>query len=314
MQNGIDYDETNENCTTYEMIQNITGINNSLEVELYFPEIQFQPKNDNKPVIISYKQYFYQISKYSNKIDSLFLQEYVFSDDNGWLKNKIKNTSYWGFSTITGNSYCSSGKKDLISEGSTSRFYSLNIYLNPGIIYYERKYKKLTKIFSEGIPIMYIVFLIFKNIVIVFKLTEENKMLIELLFENLKKKTNNFEKNVNKIKQGNNFEKSRSSIIINQNISNNIESKLNINDQKSRLDSQPKKSEASNFSNMNLFSLVNKSPNLPIVSKNYYKNLNLLSLSNINKRDKNENKQIFPNSVVNYHFSLNFYFYCKICY
>ena len=308
--NGIDYDETNKNCTTYDMIQNITGINNSLEVELYFPEVQFQPKNDNTPVIISYKQYFYHISKYSNKIDNLFLQEYVFSDDHGWLKNKIKNNSYWGFSVITGNSYCSSGKKDLINEGSTSRFYSFNIYLNPGIIFYERKYKKLTKIFSEGVPIMYIVFLIFKNIAIIFKLTEENKMLIELLFENLKEKPNNFEKNVNKIKQEkiNNFEKPRSSVIINPNVSNNLVSKMYINEQKSRRDSQPKKSEASNFSNMNLFSVVNKTPNLQKISENYFKNLNMLSLSNINKRHKNENKpykEIFHNSAINYHFSLN---------
>ena len=304
--NGVDYNKTNKDCTTKEEIQQLIGIDNSLEIELYFPEVQFQPKNDNTPVIISYKQYFYQISKYSNKIDNLYLQEYVFSDDHGWLINKVKNYSYWGFSTVTGDSYCTNEKKDLFNEGSTSRFYSLNIYLNPGIIFYERKYKKLTKIFAEGLPIMYIIFLIFKNIAIIFKLTEENKMLIELLFENLKEKPNNLENHFNKIRleKIDNLAEPQSPNNINQN-NDNIASKSNLNEQKSNNNFQPKISEISNTSNLNL---VNKSPNLLSVSNDYFQNLNKLNLLNLNKKQKNEDKSylnMFRNSIIFYSFNSN---------
>ena len=91
---------------------------------------------------------------------------------------------------LRGNNYSTPEIKDLINGGSTPRFYCLYIYLEPGIILYTRKYKKISAIIVEGLPIMYVVFIILENIAKLLKLTEENIIMIELLFENLKEKPN----------------------------------------------------------------------------------------------------------------------------
>ena len=198
--NGENYNENNTNCTSYDKIREKIGYNNSLKLEIYYPTIQFQPLNYSNPIIILYRHYFYHISKYSYKIERLFLQEYVLTDDLGWLSDNFVNNSYWGLISLKSDDYRTTDTKDIINEGSTSRFYSLNIYLEPGIILYKRKYKKVLTIFVEGFPIMYIVFIIFENIAKLFKSAEENKIMIELLFENLKEKPNKLEKHVKIIK------------------------------------------------------------------------------------------------------------------
>ena len=48
-----------------------------------------------------------------------------------------------------------------MNEGSNSRGYSFNIYLEPGIIHYKRYYKKLHTILSDFFPLAYIIFLLF---------------------------------------------------------------------------------------------------------------------------------------------------------
>ena len=137
------YNESNPNCTTYDRIRKKIGYNNSLVFEIYYPTVEFQPLNYNNPIIVLYRYYYYHISKYSNKITRLFLQEYVLTDDHGWLGNNIVNNSYYGLSSLTWDDYATSGTEDLINQGSTSRLYSLNIYLEPGIFLYKRYYKKI---------------------------------------------------------------------------------------------------------------------------------------------------------------------------
>ncbi len=191
--NGIDYNETNPNCTTYQQLIDFfssnksNNISNSFKVEFYYPVVQFQPTNFHNPVIILYQRYYYHISRFTNKIERLYLQEHVLSDDLGWFTRTIKNTSFWGFSKLNGDNYANGngGVKDLINEGSTSRVYSFNIYLSPGIIHYNRSYKKILNILGQGMPIIYVVFIAFKNLVKIFKNAQTNKKMIELLFENL---------------------------------------------------------------------------------------------------------------------------------
>ena len=185
---GIDYNENSNKCTSYEKIHNIIGNNNSLKIEFYYPEVQFQPTNKKNPMIVLYRQNFYHISKFTNKIDRLFLQQHLLSDDYGWFYTKIKNSSYWGYNSLTGDSYVTPTQKDLINEGSTSRVYSLNIYLEPSIMNYNRTYKKLLLIITQSIPIVYVVVILFRNIAKIFKLAEQKKKIVDLLFENLKEK------------------------------------------------------------------------------------------------------------------------------
>ena len=208
-ENGLEYDENNEKCSSFNKIKNFIGENNSLEVDVYYPIVQFQPTNKTYPVIVIYRQHFYHLSKYVYKIDNFFLQENVLTDDPGWLLNKENNNSYWGLNSINGDTYFNGKERDLMNEWRGSRAYSFNIYLEPGIIQYKRKYKKLYIIFSDFFPFAYIIFIVMKNISKFFKKVESNKKMIELLFENLKEKQNNFEENLQKLRLKKNFHGSR---------------------------------------------------------------------------------------------------------
>ena len=161
-EDGINYDETNTKCSSYDKIMNYTGKNNSLELSVYYPVVQFQPTNKTYPIIVIYRQYFYHISKFVYKIDRLFLQENTLSDDSGWLLKKEHNSSYWGINSINGDTYYKGNEEDLMNEGSNSRAYSLNIYLEPGVIQFTRYHKKLFIIFSDFFPVAYVIFIIIK--------------------------------------------------------------------------------------------------------------------------------------------------------
>ena len=256
-QDGMNYNETNSKCSSFDKIMDYIGNNNSLEIDFYYPIVHFQPTNKSYPIIVIYKQHFYHISKYVNKIERLFLQENVITDDSGWILQKEANKSYWGINSIDGDTYYSGEDKDLMSEGSNSRIYSFNLYLEPGIIHYKRYYKKLHIIFSDFFPIAHIIFIVMKSISKIFKKAESNKKLIELLFENLKEKQILFKNNLDhlkinngrfslKYKNNNNkvldtpkennielkfFRSPKLSVDLQQKIQNNIKSSITLNNQ-----------------------------------------------------------------------------------
>ena len=128
--NGIDYDKDNENCTTYEKIIEIFGDNNCLEFEMYYPVVHYQPMNKSTPIIIEYTNYFYHLSRFSNKIDRLYLQQHILRDDIGWINKNEHIYSRWGSASLNGDSYATGNKRDLMNEGSTSRFYSFIIFFH----------------------------------------------------------------------------------------------------------------------------------------------------------------------------------------
>ena len=188
-ENGINYDEFNNKCSSYEKIKNESK-NNSFEIEVFYPMVYYQPKNKSTPMFVKYNSFFYLFSRYTNKIDRLFLQKYILNDDEGWVAKNIRNYSFWGLSTVSGDSYTIGGEKDLMNEGSSSRLYSFNIYLTGDIIVYNRAYKKIFLIIADRLPIVNIVWIFFSFIAQIFKISSGNKKLTELLFENLKEKSN----------------------------------------------------------------------------------------------------------------------------
>ena len=167
---GIDYNETNQNCTSYEQLMNISGIRNSLYLDFYFPEVQFQPANLSHPIILKYNQHYYHLSKFSNKIDRIYLQENILIDDFGWVFSKNKKYIYWGMSKIDSETRFTSTFRDLVNEGSTSRAYSINLYIDSQMIYYKRYYKKINVIISENFPIVYLIYLTAKKMAQILKL------------------------------------------------------------------------------------------------------------------------------------------------
>ena len=185
---GIDYDENNTNCTSYDKIDEISGDNNNFQFEIYYPVVKYQPMNKTNPIFIKYTNSFYHLSRYSNKIERLYLQQYILNDDQGIISKNVKSYSEWGIVSLNGDSYSNGKKRDLMNEGSTSRLYSFNIYIKNEITFYNRSYKKLFLIIADGLPIVNIVFVIFRIIAKVLKISSGNKKLTELLFENLKEK------------------------------------------------------------------------------------------------------------------------------
>ena len=281
-ENGIDYNENNSYCTTLDTIKNRIGENNSLDAEFFYPVVQFQPTNIETPIIILYTQYFYHISRFSNKIDRLFLQEHTLIDDLGWLTSKIKNYTYWSFSIINGDSYATSDKRDLASEGSTSRVYSLNLYLKPGVVVYSRKYKNILLLITEGLPMMLAVFLIFKKIANTFKFAEEKKKMVELLFESLKEKKDKLkEKLQNQINNKAKFKQSYANNIVNRllNSQNSDLNNLNLfNKNISRINEDIKKEDNKN-NNHKALKIINN--NIKTYSKNIKINeSNILFINN----------------------------------
>ena len=186
--NGINYDKNNENCTKYEELIEKANENNCFEFKMYYPVVNYQPMNKTNPLFVKYTNYFYHLSRYTNKISRLYLEQYILNDDIGWAFKNEKVISYWGINSLSGDSYTTGDKKDLMNEGSSSRLYSFNIYLKSDIVYYNRSYKKIFLIFADGLPIVNIIFIFFKLIAKIFKISSGNKKLTELLFENLQKK------------------------------------------------------------------------------------------------------------------------------
>ena len=192
-QNGIKYNETNDKCTSIDKFQELHGKDNAWFFEVFYPKVQFQPNEVGIPILILYQSYYYIFGRYSNKLDRLYLQEHVFEDDKGWIFNYPKNYSYWGTYSIGGENYFR-GENDILKYGSNSRLYSLKIYLNLGISFYTRKYKKLYEIFSE-------IFLVIKAITAIFTYLSEEmndiysaKKINELIID-----TDNKHKNFNKM-------------------------------------------------------------------------------------------------------------------
>ena len=152
-EDGIDYNDSNKKCTTYEELQNTYGNGDSIFFELLYPVVNFQPTNLDVPILIIYKTLYYIFNKFSNKLDRIYLQEYVLKDEQSLFFNNPTNISYWGVNVINGESYII-GERDILRYSSTSKLYTLNIYFELGIIFYTRKYKKLHEILGDIFPII----------------------------------------------------------------------------------------------------------------------------------------------------------------
>ena len=295
--------ETNKNCTSYDDLILAAQKDNSFEFEIYYPMVHYQPMNKSSPIFVKYNSYFYHLSRFSNKIDRLYLQKHVLIDDKGWVSKKEKITKFWGCEKLSGDSYATGDTKDLMNEGSSSRLYSFNIYLNFETMVYNRYHKKIFLIIADGLPIVYIVFNFFKFIAKVIKIASGNKKLTELLFENLQEKTSKIKKNkINEFnftnkksfidKKNNNQIKrvSKNNININEiNNNSNNEEKLNNNNNNNN--------NVSEFSSINL----NNHEQIKNMLKNHKEKINSTeSHSNNNNNKINfSNKKLIYNNIFN---------------
>jgi hypothetical protein len=237
---GIDYDKNNENCTSHEKLINIMDKNNNWFFELFYPVVHFQPTVKQLPILVYYKSFFYGLSLNTNRIDRVYFQKHIIEDQQNLIFNKPFNKSYWGISLRTGDNYFID-KRDPIRYGSTSRLYSLIIYLDYSTVHYFRKVKKLFEILGDAFPVVNIITTILGFISAIINELKANKKLNEFILFNhkdlIKRKTQtnenkDFSKSINALKFINNLkhiQKDTQDININNNKSKFYEdsSKLN---------------------------------------------------------------------------------------
>ena len=180
---GINFNASDPRCT--KMTDLLQHRNTSWLFEFYFPVVQFQPTNIEVPMAVIYRSYYYRLSSYANKVERIYVQENILSDDKSLINTNSKNSSYWGvINNIYGDSYFMPEGVDPLVKSTSSRLYSLVIYMDQGYIYYTRSYKKVFSILSDIFPILNFLLLVFKRFTHIVKLTFAKKSTAELLFEN----------------------------------------------------------------------------------------------------------------------------------
>ena len=190
-QEGINFNASDPRCTKLEDL--LKHRSTSWIFEFYYPVVQFQPTNYDVPLGVIYRSYFYRLATYTNKVERLYISEHILNDDTGTLYAKSKNSSCWGMSSLYGDDYHMEYEVDPLVKSTSSRLYSLDIYMDQGMVYYNRSYKKLFLIFSDFFPIIKVLLYVFKKITQHFKKSTAKRNLASLLFENVSSKKQKFE-------------------------------------------------------------------------------------------------------------------------
>ena len=297
--------------------------NTSWLFEFYNPVVQFQPRNLETPLTVIYRSYFYRLNTYTNKVERIYLQEHILSDDKSLIIRNTKNTSCWGMSNLYGDDYFSLNEIDPMIKGTSSRIYSLDIYMDYGLIYYTREYQKLFLIISNVFPLFRIVLYFLKNFTKHIKMSITKSNLVGLIFENRRKaKMSLFKfRELNQLSDLRNKisfmfrNESSKEIIINKNNNNNINSNFHYRSSKNVIESIHNKKTRFN-SNVSLNEgKANNALNRKKISGIHQKKSSLLnepmkridSSSNINNIGFDRlltNKNVFPY----YYYFLDFYF------
>ena len=296
---GIHFNASDPRCT--KMTDLLKHKNTSWLFEFYYPVVQFQPTNFDFPMAVIYRSYYYRLSTYANKVERVYIQENILSDDKNLLGSKTKNSSYWGLTNIYGDSYFMPEGIDPLVKSTSSRLYSLVIYMDQGIIYYTRSYKKVFSILSDVFPILNFLLLIFKKFTRIVKITFAKKTTSELLFENIP--TN--EKHLKKLysnKKSHDLNKEESNDIISINIkknngkfddnrilehSNYYNSILNLNaDSKKNFEFRNYNSKEFNNTAEKRASFIGLNKNDNTQSRTHLNDINLLGLLNLKQLNR----------------------------
>ena len=300
---GINFNASDPRCT--KMTDLLKKHNNSWLFEFYFPVVQFQPSNYDFPMTVIYRSYYYRLSTYANKVERIYIQENILLDDKSIFSSNSYNSSYWGVdNNLYGDTYFMSYEIDPLVKSTSSRLYSLDIYMDQGYNYYTRNYKKIFPIFSDIFPLLNFLYIIFKRITTRIKMSLAKKYATEFLFENTQyneQKFNIFHTNKfnNKINDLTNEKKDNKKqfFIVNKNNKNSkdFNSNKNYNDNSSFLDFK-KSLKNKNFSSKDFN--FNKGAKI-ISSLLYNKKDNDKKSSNSNSFEILNDKQNKRKSVMN---------------
>ena len=221
-EDGVYFNQSDPKCSN--IINLFKNINTSISFDFYYPVVQFQPTNLNTPISIVYKNYFYRLSAYSYKLAKLYIQEHILSDDKNMIKNNYKNMSCWGTSSLYGDDYFLSNRYDPMVKNKLSQIFSLEIYMDYGLIYYTRTYNKIFLIISNVFPLFRFVLYFIKKFTQHIKISLTKRELAGLIFENKNisrvslLKIGNMDNNpINNIQQKSKVDESHNELIKNNN-------------------------------------------------------------------------------------------------
>ena len=69
-------------------------------------------EKDN-PIFVRYIIYFYHLSRFSNKIDRIYLQQHILEDDTGFLYKNERKYSFLGSASLNGDSYSTGNVREI---------------------------------------------------------------------------------------------------------------------------------------------------------------------------------------------------------
>ena len=311
-ENGINFNASDPRCTKIEDL--LKHRSTSWLFEFYYPVVQFQPTNYEVPLAVIYRSYFYRLATHSNKVERIYISQHILSDDRSILKSHSKNSSCWGMSSLYGDDYYMEYTIDPLVKSTSSRLYSLDIYMDQGMVYYTRSYKKLFLIIADFFPILKLILYIFKKWTQHVKISFQKRKLAGFLFERIKlNQSKRFSKNQrtsysslnhlgNKLKMEshNNSKKELNNINESedypyaQNYNNNYEFNINIKRDKPRNINDilvNKNSESDIIKN----NISNKS-NLSLNNENIIRILNDQGITKINSNKRKNSIFIFQDS------------------
>jgi hypothetical protein len=251
----------------------LKNIKSTLSFDFYYPVVQFQPTNLDTPVSIIYRNDYYELSAYTHKLEKIFIQEHILSDDTNLLITRYKNYSCWGTRAISTDYYLSASY-DPLNKRKLSQIFTMEIYLDYGLVYYKRTYNKLLFIISNVFPIFRLALLFFKKITQHIKLSLTKRNLSGLIFVNksiqrslLKSRNFRFYSNKNQsfanLKNLSLIDNSQDGLLFNSNNNNNNNNNNNINN--------------SNINNSKVMPFINNKLN---VIKNNHKKISIISNNN----------------------------------
>ena len=177
----IHFNSSDSRCKN--IINLFKNINSSLTFDFYYPIVQFQPTNYETPIEIIYKNYFYRLSANSHKLEKLYIKEHILSDDKNLIKSNYKNTSCWGTSSIYSDDYFLSHENDPIIKNALGEIYTMEIYMDYGLVYYTRAYNKLFLIISNVFPLFKLALYFIKRFTQHIKMSYTKRNLAGLIFE-----------------------------------------------------------------------------------------------------------------------------------
>ena len=285
-----------------------TSMDTTITFDFYYPVVQFQPTNLRTPLSIIYRNDYYELSAFTHKQEKIFIQEHVLSDDPNLLITRYKNSSCWGTRAIYSDNYHLTKEYDPMNKGKLSQIFTMEIYLDYGLVYYKRTYNKLLFIISNVFPLFHLVFFFLKKITQHIKISLTKRDLSSLIFVNKSiqrslLKANNFKLYSNKnqsilnLKNLSLIDNSQDGLLFNNNISNNVNNNVsnNINNSKVMPLISNKLSVIKN--NNRKISMISNNNSLlknDNISHNHYNNKLNISLNENGKQIFNGNEKEIP--------------------